>query len=872
MEQKPLQQPVSPGLGSIPQPKAGPSARPKTASGSMGEPKHTPNTHNIERELGVNSLKRPNMSRLRLLLTGLVIILILAMLAPLIYVGWQFISKDSATSNSQQDSNQVVTSIPLSDLIKDGDISTDANRRVNINGQLRANNTFVLAPSDTPTNPVIGQVYLNQQNTQLYYYNGSQFVDLVGGDQLTQITDQLNQTEALATQLQSQSTAGGINGSGTVGRLAKFAANQALADSLLSESASTITAGGDLSVSGVVSGNGSGLTSLSATNISSGTLADARLSNNVALLDRDNQTFTGSTQIFRNDTNSSTAFQIQNAASQSLLQVDTLSNVITLGGNNSGEIEAWTTLPDLPGNVNGSNAVVVNGYVYLAGNRLSDGATYSAKLNADGSIAGWNTTSSLSTAVNFGAPVASNGYVYVTGGQNSGGTKISTVQYAKINNDGTLGSWGTTTALPDARVEHVSTVANGYIYVIGGVDNSLNQQTTAYYAKLNPDGTVGSWSTTTSVPALGLESAASFTANGHIYVIGGKNISGIGPCSSLCTNAIYYAKFNSDGTLGSWSTGNSTNLPLMTHARSVLMNGYIYAISGSFGQGNDVSDAVYYSKLNPDGTNGAWVQSSSSLPAPRHAPAVAAVNGYIYSFGGGGTATSVLRSSGQRLRVAGALDLVGISGDSLAGQTGNPGGGSAGGSLTAGDTRVVGLLDVTGQTNLGSSLNVYGSTTLRGGAILQNAVDSTKALQVQNAAGTALLTADTTNMTVTVQALTVAANLILNGHLVTGGSTPSTAVNANAGVGATCTVSGTDTAGTITVTTGSSGVVAGTQCTVSFSSSFGAAPRVVVGPSNSAAGPLDPYIGSTATNNFTVGVGTAGSTTTVYKFDYVAAQ
>ncbi len=40
-------------------------------------------------------------------------------------------------------------------------------------------------------------------------------------------------------------------------------------------------------------GNGAGLTSLNASNISSGTLADARLSANVALLDRANQTFTG---------------------------------------------------------------------------------------------------------------------------------------------------------------------------------------------------------------------------------------------------------------------------------------------------------------------------------------------------------------------------------------------------------------------------------------------------------------------------------------------------------------------------------------------------------------------------------------------------
>ncbi len=45
-------------------------------------------------------------------------------------------------------------------------------------------------------------------------------------------------------------------------------------------------------------GNGAALTALNADNISSGTLADARLSNNVALLNRSPQTFTGATNVF----------------------------------------------------------------------------------------------------------------------------------------------------------------------------------------------------------------------------------------------------------------------------------------------------------------------------------------------------------------------------------------------------------------------------------------------------------------------------------------------------------------------------------------------------------------------------------------------
>ncbi|HSE29684.1 MAG TPA: collagen-like protein [Candidatus Saccharimonadales bacterium] len=72
--------------------------------------------------------------------------------------------------------------------------------------------------------------------------------------------------------------------------------------------------------------NGSALTSLNASNISSGTLADARLSSNVALLSRDSQVFTGDNTIFRNDTNGTNAFTVQNSSSTNVFNVDTSAN------------------------------------------------------------------------------------------------------------------------------------------------------------------------------------------------------------------------------------------------------------------------------------------------------------------------------------------------------------------------------------------------------------------------------------------------------------------------------------------------------------------------------------------------------------------
>ena len=90
-------------------------------------------------------------------------------------------------------------------------------------------------------------------------------------------------------------------------------------------------------------GDGSGVTNLNASNIVSGTLSDNRLTNNVALLNRNGQTFTGSntlsgsttqtgSYLFQSATNSLNAFQIQNqAGNDNLLIADTINTRLGIG-------------------------------------------------------------------------------------------------------------------------------------------------------------------------------------------------------------------------------------------------------------------------------------------------------------------------------------------------------------------------------------------------------------------------------------------------------------------------------------------------------------------------------------------------------------
>ena len=248
---------------------------------------------------------------------------------------------------------------------------------------------------------------------------------------------------------------------------------------------------------------------------------------------------------------------------------------------------------------------------------------------ADGSVGPWSTNrNSLPSARSNFASVEANGYVYVIGGY-SNGFGINTVFYAKLNSDGTTGAWVTNAnALPDERYAPASVVANGYIYVIGGYDNYTGSPETSvntvYYAKLNTDGSTGMWQTSVNILPVGVYSHSSIVANGYVYVIGGTG----GPAQS----AVYYSKLNSDGSIGAWLTSVSA-LPVGTTGHSsVASNGYVYVIGGS--DGVDVQAAVYYAKLNSDGSVDAWQTSPNALPAGRYLSSVVSTDGYVYVTGG----------------------------------------------------------------------------------------------------------------------------------------------------------------------------------------------------------------------------------------------
>jgi hypothetical protein len=115
------------------------------------------------------------------------------------------------------------------------------------------------------------------------------------------------------------------------------------------------------------------------------------------------------------------------------------------------------------------------------------------------------------------------------------------------------------------------------------------------------------------------------------------------------------------------------------------------------------------------------------------------------------------------------------------------------------------------------------------------------------------------------------------GHiLAAGAAVPAVAIGAGVGTapnGATVSVAGSDSAGTITITAASTGVAAGILAALTFNTVRGSSARVILTPADVATAALGvPYYGTKTTAGFQVGVTGTPTAGGIYKYDYVVLE
>jgi hypothetical protein len=305
------------------------------------------------------------------------------------------------------------------------------------------------------------------------------------------------------------------------------------------------------------------------------------------------------------------------------------STLLNNGGR--GTVATWTTGTT---NMNVTrhlhSVVAYNGYLYAIGGQSSASSSTAsqtdleyAAFGADGSVGSWTAdTHAFTTARSFLGAVAYNGYLYIMGGMN-GAAYYKDIQYAPIGPSGALsGAWASAGSSVSNGGQGPGLVAyNGYMYSLGGWDGSTDFDT-VYYAVINADGTVGTWTSTSSFTN-GRSNGKFLVANNTMYLVGGSGTADY--------NDVQYAPVNSNGTLSAWAATTSF-VGIRENFGLIAMNGFLYIVGGETSVGGRYAD-VQYTSLNNSGTVNIW-QNTSIVADSVDVAATAAYKGRLYIVGG----------------------------------------------------------------------------------------------------------------------------------------------------------------------------------------------------------------------------------------------
>ncbi|MBI5692354.1 MAG: VPDSG-CTERM sorting domain-containing protein [Verrucomicrobia bacterium] len=330
------------------------------------------------------------------------------------------------------------------------------------------------------------------------------------------------------------------------------------------------------------------------------------------------------------------------------------------------DLKSWSVASSLPTEMAWSqDMAIVGGYVYVMGDQSR--LAY-AQVNPNGTVGSWTLVAPTSSAIASNSSlVATSQAVYAIGGRPFGGVfdASSTVQYALRNPDGSLGAWNTTSSLALPTFDSSTIALGNRIYSLAGMTGQSDVgRTTVQYAEINADGSLGTWNFTSSLAA-GHTYGSVVGVGNSMYALGGG-------VHWYSTNAVERATItNLDGSVSSWSPQASLPFAVYTTGAAVLDSTVYLMGGGTQAFGGGWLNSIYYSHLDVNGNLGPWTLSTSVLPMA--VPTVAAAwDGNVYAIVGdtlyftspnGDGSVDVVPDSGSTLTLLGlALFAVAMRG------------------------------------------------------------------------------------------------------------------------------------------------------------------------------------------------------------------
>ncbi|MEW6324540.1 MAG: hypothetical protein AB1515_04060 [Nitrospirota bacterium] len=281
---------------------------------------------------------------------------------------------------------------------------------------------------------------------------------------------------------------------------------------------------------------------------------------------------------------------------------------------------AWQATEPLIVPRTSAGAVVANGYLYAIGGIRGGGVERGfvksvefAKIQPDGSVKDWRLTNSLTMPRGFLKAVAANGHLYAMGGETyrDGLVLLNTVERARLLPNGSLGPWEPVAPMTTPRRSPTGIVSHGHIYAIGGYNGLFLRSVER--AAIQPDGSLGAW---TVLPA-SLNTDRYIHGAGHvgdqIYIVGG-HIEDVGGGK----NSAEWSRVQSDGSLTPWQLTETTKTPRFL-ASTIAAGPFVFTLGGYH---DGYLASVERAAVQPDGSLGAWVETTP-LSRPKEGAAVA---------------------------------------------------------------------------------------------------------------------------------------------------------------------------------------------------------------------------------------------------------
>jgi len=643
-----------------------------------------------------------------------------------------------------------------------------------VNGQVVVSNSLILQPSTQPANPLAGQMYYNQANNDLAFYNGTQFVNLLGTTINTQV---INNFGGSITNILGGGGGGVAAVNGIPGSIAMFTTANQLGSSSITQSGATINVN-------------TNATATNAVNIDAGSGA--------------------------------AGIQIGNSASNHDIQIGSGAGVqtTTLGSHFGGS--ATTIQAGSAGiNVSTGAAAGVTGSISITTGNSS--TTASGNINID-----------AGTGVVDGELIEHKGFETGLDSMNSwfGNTIAQSGAQAhsgsfSLAETGNAANWGIIETLPGIGV----VAGHQYYFSLWVRANTTSRNITATLVWLGGSGTV--------------------------------------PLTPVMDNSTGWTEMTGLGV----APGGATSVYL--EAQSIGVAGEVHYFDDV--TVTDLSSAAAFSSISIGSANAKKVTIGNVNQIG--ATTISGGSGINLNSGAGGITLNggVLTMTGSAASnintTAGALTLTSA--------------GSATWGVGTANSGVGGDLTLRGGRGGSEAVNNGGDLIIQGGApngagtpgsvIVKPQLDATDAFQIQNAANTPFLMADSSNMVITVMGTdTQFATLALSdAHLKATQTTPPTiGTPANCGVTPTAAVTtgSTDTAGSFTITTGTGGTSSTCDAVITFHRPYGAAPKtiLVVGKTDAASVARQVFASAANTTTFTTSfsVSAAGANSTAYSFSY----